>query len=84
MENFHQVYSTGNRNETRLYKQASTVGRYKLGDHDYRVSKSDPLMPRYEPIDDKLIRDFFKKPSIKKLIRKTIEYVLKNSEITNY
>ena len=55
------------------YKQQATSGRYKLGNHDYRASKCDPLLPRYEPIDDSLIRDYFKKPQIKRLIKKTIE-----------
>ena len=56
------------------YKQQATNGRYKLGAHDHRASKSDPLLPRYEPIDDQLIRGYFKKPQIKRLISKTIEF----------
>jgi len=56
------------------YKQQATNGRYKLGAHDHRASKSDPLLPRYEPIDDKLIKGYFKKPQIKRLISKTMPH----------
>lgn len=57
------------------YRQTSIGGRYMNGEHNWRVSVNDPLMPRYEPLNDAWIKNYFKKPVVKKLMRKTMPAV---------
>lgn len=60
------------------YKQTSVNGRYLNGEHDWRVSRNDPLMPRYEPLEDAWIKRYFKKPVVKNLMKKTMPGVKVN------